>query len=1069
MQAKGLVKFFGIALVLVCLIQLSFTFIAKKVEGDAQDYALAEMGATEVPTDENSLEEYRIIRRRYLDSMSTEQVYPIWNFTYKDVKERELNLGLDLQGGMSVVLQVSLEELVRAMANNSTNETFTQAIAEAKEKMKSDNRGFVTLFGESFEAIDGNARLASIFSTVENQGIIGPNDSNEAVLAAIQKEADDAVNRTFEILRARIDKFGVTQPNINLLAATNRIVVELPGVDDPERVRKLLQTTAQLEFWETFALDQDLANRFAEADRIVKERLDLTSGNTTTQTKVDTESDDDDEADSATLEGAAEEVADEATEAVADAEEAIEDAAEDATDSENSLLTNAENDTTESSSLLTDTEGDASTQNPFLSLIQFGRTGSAILGYVDGNDTSKLFEYLKIPEVRTVFPENFKLLVGAKAAGIEESPNLFEFYGIKSRYGSNFKAPMEGDVITDARQDNDYNQQIVVSMDMNAEGAKKWKQLTRENLQKSVAIVLDNQVYSAPVVQAEIGGGRSQITGNFTVTEAQDLANVLKAGKLPAKARIVEEAIVGPSLGQRSINSSLTSLIVGLVLVLIFMVFYYGSSGFVANLALVANLFFVIGILASLGATLTLPGMAGIVLTIGMAVDANVIIFERIREELARGSGLRKAIHDGYTKSYSAIIDANLTTLITAAILYYFGLGPVLGFATVLIIGIFSSLFTAILLTRLIIDWWLAKGKEVQYSTKMTDGMFKNLDIDFVNRRKITYILSGAIIVIGLLSFAFKGFELGVDFKGGWTYVVDLKKDMSNDEVRSALESHLVEEGSTTSSSILVRDYDTNTQKKITTSYMIGSDSEDAGGMVEQKLYDGLGSAVGASNLADFQENYIQSSQKVGPTIADDITRGAYYATIFALLGIFLYIVARFRRWQFGLAAVLTIIHDTLVLLTIFSIFPGILPFSMEIDQNFIAALLTVIGYSINDTVVVFDRIREYLQLRPRDNEKMVINDAINSTLSRTIITSLTTLLVVLILFIFGGEVIQGFAFALLIGIIVGTYSSIFVATPLVVDLSEYMAKRQAAQTPIDKSRSNRKGRGKKGRKAGVK
>ncbi len=1056
MQAKGLVKFFGIALVLVCLIQLSFTFIAKKVEGDAKDYALAEMGTSEVPTEQAPLEQYRILRRQYLDSMSTEQVYPIWNFTYKDVKERELNLGLDLQGGMSVVLQVSLEELVRAMANNSTNATFTQAIAEAKEKMKSDNRGFVTLFGESFENIDGNARLASIFSTVENQGIIGPNDSNEAVLAAIQKEADDAVNRTFEILRARIDKFGVTQPNINLLAATNRIVVELPGVDDPERVRKLLQTTAQLEFWETFALDQDLANRFAEADRIVKERLDLGNGNSTTQTKVDTESDEED-ADS-DVENVVEEVAEDIEEAATDAAEDVAEAVEDATDGEdeNTLLANADNDSTDQTSLLPE-EGDASTQNPFLSLIQFGRQGSAILGYVDGNDTSKLFEYLKIPEVRTAFPENFKLLVGAKAAGIEENPNLFEFYGIKSRYGNNFKAPMEGDVITDARQDNDYQQQIVVSMDMNAEGAKKWKQLTRENLQKSVAIVLDNQVYSAPVVQAEIGGGRSQITGNFDVTEAQDLANVLKAGKLPAKARIVEEAIVGPSLGQRSINASLTSLIVGMVLVLIFMIFYYGSSGVVANLALVANLFFVIGILASLGATLTLPGMAGIVLTIGMAVDANVIIFERIREELARGSGLRKAIHDGYTKSYSAIIDANLTTLITAAILYYFGLGPVLGFATVLIIGIFSSLFTAILLTRLIIDWWLAKGKEVNYSTKLTEGMFKNLDIDFVNRRKITYILSGVLIVIGLISFTFKGFELGVDFKGGWTYVVDLKQDVTNEQVKSALDAPLEEE------SILVRDYDTNTQKKITTSYLIGSDDEQAGGMVEQKLFEGLQSITGATSLEDFQSNYIQSSQKVGPTIADDITRGAYYATIFALLGIFLYIVVRFRRWQFGLAAVLTIIHDTLILLTLFSIFPGILPFSMEIDQNFIAALLTVIGYSINDTVVVFDRIREYLQLRPKDDEKRVINDAINSTLSRTIITSLTTLLVVLILFIFGGEVIQGFAFALLVGIIVGTYSSIFVATPLVVDLSEYMAKRKAAQMPIEKSRNNnRRGKGKK-------
>ncbi|MEZ4885892.1 MAG: protein translocase subunit SecDF [Chitinophagales bacterium] len=1035
MQAKGLVKFFGIALVLVCLIQLSFTFIAKKVEGDAQDYALAEMGASDVPSETAPLADYRAIRRHYLDSMSTQQVYPIWNFTYKDVKERELNLGLDLQGGMSVVLQVSLEELVRKMANNSTNATFTQAVAQAKEKLKSDNRGFVTLFGESFESIDGNAQLAPIFSTVENQGIIGPNDSNDVVLAAIKKEADDAVKRTFEILRARIDRFGVTQPNINLLPATNRIVVELPGVDDPERIRKLLQATAQLEFWETYALSQDLVNRFAEADRIVRERLDAEKGITSadkaeTNTEVAV-------TDTTNLEDIAESADTTATE-------------------ENSLL--AANDSTDNTSLIPDADNaNGSVQNPFMSLIQFGGTGSAILGYIEGKDTAQLFQYLKYPEVRAAFPENFKLLLGAKAAGIADNPNLYEFYGIKSRYGSDFKAPMEGDVITDARQDNDYNQQIVVSMDMNAEGAKKWKQLTRENLGKSVAIVLDNRVYSAPVVQAEIGGGRSQITGNFDLAEAQDLANILKAGKLPAKPYIVEEAIVGPTLGAKSIQASLTSLLVGMLLVLVFMIFYYGSSGIVADLALLANLFFVIGILASLGATLTLPGMAGIVLTIGMAVDANVIIFERIREELARGTGLRKAIQDGYSKSYSAIIDANITTLITAAILYYFGLGPVLGFATVLIIGILSSLFTAILLTRLAIDWWIGKGKEIQYSTKMTEGMFKNLSIDFLSMRKITYVLSGALIVIGLISFAVRGFELGVDFKGGWTYVVDLKKDVTNADIRNALEKPL-------EASPLVRDYDTNTQKKITTSYLIDSDDEKAGGQVEQKLFDGLGSMVGATNLKDFQENYIQSSQKVGPTIADDITRGAYYATIFALLGIFLYILFRFRRWQFGLAAVLCVFHDSMILLTLFSLFPGILPFSMEIDQNFIAALLTVIGYSINDTVIVFDRIREYLQLNPKKEEKEVVNEAINSTLSRTVVTSLTTLLVVLILFIFGGEVIKGFAFALTIGIVVGTYSSIFIATPLVVDLSEYAAKKKAAQTPLAKSRNNNR----KGKKVGA-
>ena len=1047
MQAKGLVKFFGIALMLVCLYQLSFTFFTSRVEKQADAYAENKIANLGQLSDEDQKEILRKNRRVYLDSVATEPVVNlgIASFTYQEIKERQLNLGLDLQGGMSVVLQIAVEDIVKKMANNSKNENFVGALVDAKEAMKNSNLDFVTLFGQAFENRDPNAKLNALFTTADND-VITYTSSNQEVLTEIRKQADESIQRTFEILRTRIDQFGVAQPNINLQPSTGRIVIELPGVDDPERVRRLLQATARLEFWETYENSTEISQMLLDANNIVKEKLgieDLVSSDDAAET-------DDAEGDEVAEEGDITKEAD----ALADADSTKTDT------SEVDLL--GEDATAATDSL---SEEEIRRQNPLLSIFNQVPQQGSIIGVIDGKDTSKFNEYMKIPEVRAAFPSNLRFLyenkpIPQKELGEDaESQNIFRVYAVRSGF-NDMRPVLEGDVITDARQDFDYNQQIVVSMSMNTDGANRWRKITADNINKSVAIVLDNKVYSAPVVQNEIAGGQSQITGNFDIREATDLANILKAGKLPAAPRIVEEAVVGPSLGAKSINDGLKSLLLGILLVLGFMIFYYNRGGWVANIALLINLFFVIGVLASLGATLTLPGMAGIVLTIGMAVDANVIIFERIREELARGSGVRKAIADGYSKSYSAIIDANLTTLITAAVLYYFGLGPVLGFATVLIIGIFSSLFTAIMITRLIIDWWISKDREMNYSTKLTDNAFKNLNIDFVNRRKITYILSGIFIVLGLISIFTRGFELGVDFQGGRTYVVKFKNDVPVSELRSDLTAVFEAEPE-------VKTYGLDNQFKITTSYEIGSDDPEMDNLVESKLYDGIKNYLGDGvTLADFKDDkneYLLSRQKVGPTIADDISRGARWATIFSLIGIFLYILLRFRRWQFGMAAVLTIIHDTLVLLGIFSLFKGILPFSMEIDQTFIAALLTVIGYSINDTVVVFDRIREYLQLNPKREEKGVINEAINSTLSRTIITSVTTFFVVFILFVLGGEVIRGFSFALMVGIVVGTYSSIFIATPFVIDLSERFAK--VAMTSKTAATTSTSGTAKKKRK----
>lgn len=1024
MQAKGLVQFFAIALVVVCIYQLSFTWVTNNVEKDAKQYA-----TENVTEDVKSRDSLLIVKEQYyLDSMSNEVVYDlgIIDFTFQKTREQQISLGLDLQGGMNVVLQVSIEDMIRAMSYNHQDVYFNQALKMAREKEKTEQKDFITLFGEAYKEVNPmpDQGLANIFAVLENQDRINLDSSDDEVLALIREEAEDAIQRTFNILRSRIDKFGVTQPNISLQASTGRIIVELPGVGNPERVRRLLQATAKLEFWETYT-NVEIYPYLLQANNIVRDKLGLAADTAAT--------------DSVNLDPGDDDIID----LTADDEPAPTDTTKDDTlaDADNELLEFL-SDTTgaDTSDALSNEE--LRRQNPLFAVLgpafytdESGNQqlqNGPVVGYSAAKDTATVNHYLAMRDVKAAFPRNVKLLWGAKS--LEEGSDIFALYAIKTQLNEE-EAPLVGDVIVDARQDFDQNAQPEISMKMNTEGAKIWKKMTGENINKSIAIVLDDVVYSAPNVIGEIPNGNSSISGQFTINEAKDLANILKAGKLPSPAKIVEEAVVGPSLGQESIDNGLRSLISGLVIVLLFMIFYYSGSGIVANLALVSNLFFIMGVLGSLGATLTLPGMAGIVLTIGMAVDANVIIFERIREELLKGKGLRLAIIDGYKNSYSSIVDANVTTILVGFILYAFGTGPILGFATILIIGIFSSMFTAILISRLVIDWYTAKERAIGFATNLTRGAFKKINVNFIDKRKFAYVVSGIVVLVGIGSMFTKGFDLGVDFQGGRTYVVRFDQEVSTDDIKASLNDVF-------GSYPIVKTFGGNNQVKITTSYMIDSTATNTDDRVEAKLYEGLQGQLGDDVTLDiFKEKHKLSSQKVGPTIADDILDAAIWATVFSLIGMFLYILIRFRKWQFGLGAVISLFHNVMVLLAIFSLLSGILPFSLEIDQAFIAALLTVIGYSINDTVVVFDRIREYLSIHHTKDMKTTINLAINSTLSRTLITSFTTLVVVIILFIFGGEMIRGFSFALLIGIMVGTYSSIFIATPIVVDLSKESKK----------------------------
>ncbi|MFA6261503.1 MAG: protein translocase subunit SecDF [Bacteroidia bacterium] len=983
MKSKGAVKLFTIALVLVSIFQLSFTWVTSRVENKAKEFANGDP----------------VLERTYLDSIAREPVYNLGfkKFTYLECKERELNLGLDLKGGMNVTLEVSLGELVRVLGNNNPDAAFNQAIEMANNKAKTSSKDYVSLFGDAYAEIAPTGKLAAIFANQTNKDRIKISSTNEEVLQYLHVEASQAIDRSFQILRARIDKFGVTQPNIQKLEGSGRILVELPGVDNPTRVRKLLQGTAKLEFWETF--DNPEAYKYLETANktlskvLAAERsgISLTDTTSTASTVADTTA---------------------KTSALAGLAASGEVAATDSVSKDTSTAEKSFEEFQTENPLFAVLRPYADEQNM---LVPNGSTcGIALV-----KDTSKVNAFLNRPEIKAVLPSNIKFIWAYKGFG--ENDNAVVLHAIKT--SKDGKASLEGDKVTDAKRDISQTGQVEVSMNMNAEGARIWKNLTKNNIGKCVAIVLDDIVYSSPVVQNEIPNGRSSISGTFTNEEASDLANILKAGKLPAPTRIVEEAVVGPTLGQEAINQGLISMIVATVLILIFMVFYYNNSGFIADIAVLINVFFIMGVLASLGAALTLPGIAGIVLTIGMAVDANVLINERIKEELRNARSLKNAVTDGYAHANSSIIDSNLTTLLAGIVLYTFGTGPVQGFAITLIIGILSSMFTAVLLTRVITEWRIDKGHILKYARTFSENAFRNFHFDWVGNRKKFYLFSGILITLGMVSMFTKGFTLGVDFKGGWTYVVQFDKDATSTDIREKL---------ATSIGIApeVKTFGTDNKYKITTTYLIDDQTETASEKVEGKVREGLQNVGG-----NFE---ILSQSKVGPTVASDIKIASLWATIFALIGISLYVLIRFRKWQYALGATVALTHDVLMMLSLYSLLDGILPFTMEVDQAFIAAVLTIIGFSINDTVVVFDRIREFLGTHHHEtNKKKIINDALNNTLSRTILTALTVFMVALVLFIFGGEIIKGFTFSLLVGIIFGTYSSLAIATPIVVDFDK--------------------------------
>ena len=1016
MQNKGAIRFFAIAFALVCAFQLSFTVVTSITKKKAANYAkneqaialakqLAKNDATLESRLTDSIQNART--RYYLDSVANQPVYNILlrKYTYKECLEREINLGLDLKGGMNVTMEVSVADVVYGMSGKSTNPVFTKAMALANEKQKNSQENFVTLFGQSFKEVDPNAQLSAIFGRMELRDKIRPNSTNDEVLAVVRQECDDAFDRTFNILRNRIDRFGVTQPNITKLATSDRILIELPGIKDPERVRKLLQGSAKLEFWETYKFSE-LAGIFNEANK----RLASLSG------VIDT---------TAVASDSLATTADSSATAVAD------------TAKKSTLADKLKQDTTAAGK---DQQLEKyKKENPLFAFLQpayvqengqMFATNRATVGYAAIKDTARINAMMN--KVKGMFPRNCQFAWTMKPPS-KESPEVLELMALRSTNREN-TAALFGDVIVEARQDFDQNGRVEVTMGMNNDGAKVWRNLTRDNVGKQVAIVLDGYVYSAPNVNDEIPNGRSSISGDYSVEEAQDLANVLKAGKLPAPARIVQEEIVGPSLGKESINSGLISFVIAFILVLLYMQFYYAKAGMVANIALLVNVFFLIGVLASVGAVLTLPGIAGIVLTLGMAVDANVIIYERIKEELRAGKGLRLAITDGFHHAYSAIIDGQVTTLITGIVLYIFGSGPIQGFATTLIIGILTSLFTAIFISRLVFENLLNKNANITFGNKYTIDAFTKVNIDFIGMRKKLYMVSGAVILIGLISLATKGLNFGVDFSGGRSYIVKFDQDVNSPEVRKALTASFDGEAPEVKTIGVNKD-----RVKITTKYMVDDKTDKADSLVESKLYAGLQSFYKTPlSVGDFSTNNeaigIQNSQKVDATISDDIKQSSIYALFFALLAIFIYIAIRFRKWQYGLGGVVSLTHDALITISMYSIFYGILPFSLEVDQAFIAAILTIIGYSINDSVIIFDRLREWITIFPKRDLHTNMNGGMNSTLGRTFNTAGTTIVTLLAIFIFGGDVIRGFIFALLVGIVVGTYSSIFNATPLAYD-----------------------------------
>ena len=975
MQNKGLIKVFAILFGLVCIYQLSFTFITNNVESEAEDFARQKIS--------ENVENYSALRdveqQNYLDSVANNEI--VAGITYSDAKDKELNKGLDLKGGINVILQISVKDILAGLANNTDDPAFNQAIAEADEASTDSQDDYVDLFFEAFNNIP-DAKLASpdVFANKTLSDEINFEMSNDEVETVIRRKVDESITSAFEVLRKRIDKFGVTQPNIQRLGNSGRILVELPGAKDINRVQGLLQSTAQLEFWHVYK-NNELGNFLAQANNVLKDVV-----GEETEVQADTT----------------------AAESDSDIDE---------------LLAESEESTDEVST----------GNNPLFELVEGpGFQGGPVLAYFSVQDTAKVNKYLSMPQVRSLLPAEQRY---AKFAwGIPEEEGVVGLYALKGN--RNMEPPLSGDVITDAQQTYDQMGRVAVSMQMDGRGAKLWEEMTglASTQQSNIAIVLDNTVYSAPGVSTgPISGGRSEISGDFTITEGQDLANVLRAGKLPASADIIQSEIVGPSLGQEAIDSGIWSFAIALVFVLLWMIFYYGKAGLFADVALAVNILFIFGILAGLGAVLTLPGIAGIVLTIGISVDANVLIFERIREELAKGKVQKDAIKDGFNNALSSILDANITTGLTGFILLILGTGPIKGFATTLLIGIATSLFTAIFITRLFIDGYGKNGKSLDFATGATKNLFRNVKIDWLGKRKLAYIISGILIIISIGSIIVQGLNPGVDFVGGRTYTVRFDQDVNPTDVEQDL---IAEFGSAEA-----KTFGPNNQLKITTKYKVDEESTEVDNEIQQSMFNALQSYLPQDLTFDEfttggaeREIGIMQSMKVGPTIADDIKNDSFWAILGSLVVIFLYILLRFRKWQFSIGAVAAVAHDVIIVLGVFSLLYKVMPFSMEINQAFIAAILTVIGYSLNDTVVVFDRIREFVNEHTSWPLGKTVNVALDSTISRTLNTSLTTLIVLLAIFIFGGESIRGFMFALIIGVIVGTYSSLFIATPVMFD-----------------------------------
>ena len=997
MQNKGFVKVFAVLLTLVCMFYLSFSFVTRHYNNQAETYAAGD------PAKESA----------YLDSLSTQKVW--LGYTLKQCREMEITLGLDLKGGMNVVLELNVADVIRSLSNNNKDENFNKALDLAYAHQAGSNKNFIDLFADEYKALDNNARLSSIFSTFELKDKITPQSTDAQVVSVLKNELQSAIDNSFNVLRTRIDRFGVVSPNIQRLETAGRILVELPGVKEPERVRKLLQGSANLEFWETYTLPE-IYQQLVAADNMLASLLSKEAAAETDSTKA------------------------------AEAANEVKPAATEGTTEADSLLAEI-GQKDEEAAAATQSMEEFAKQHPLFALLQISQYNGQLspgstVGVAMAKDMEKINEYLNIKQVKDLFPRNLSLKWGVKA--IDEKEQYFELYALKtsSRDGS---PALGGDVVTDANADfmqQGGRSEQMVNMVMNAEGAKAWARLTKENIGKQVAIVLDEMVYSAPRVNDEITGGRSQITGNFTPEEAKDLANVLKSGKMAASVHIVQEDVIGPSLGQEAINAGVISFVIALVLLMVYMCLFYGMvPGLIADGALVLNIFFTMGILASFQAVLTLPGIAGMVLTLGMAVDANVLIYERTKEELRAGKTLSKAIADGYGNAFSAIFDSNLTSIITGIVLFYFGTGTIRGFATTMIIGLGANFLTAVFLTRIVYEALLAKEKlkNVTFNTSVTKDLLTNPNVNFLGARKKGYLIPLAIIIAGAISMATIGLNNGIDFTGGRNYVIRFDNSVHTEEVRNMLDAQL-------DGKVSVIQIGTADQVRVSTNFKIEDSDPTVDQEIESRMYEGVKSLLPEGTTLDqFTDQYIQSSQKVGPSMADDIKNAAILAVIFSMICMAAYILFRFSDISFSIGAFASVATTTLCIISFYTLLWKILPFSMEVDQTFIAAILTIIGYSINDTVVVFDRIREVIAIYPKRDRYQVINEALNSTLCRTLNTSITTLVVVLCIFILGGATIRSFTFAILLGIIVGTFSTLFVATPIAYELQKKKINKKAA------------------------